>query len=91
MLAAIGYMALTLLVESGWLGAAWAGARSGAAACWARLRGTQRQRRRQGGATYERMIDDEECAGAALPDLAIASDDEDVREERVALQAGTQR
>lgn len=81
-------MALTLLVESGWLGAAWAGARSGAAACWARLRGAAASRR-HGGALYERMVaDDEERDGGTLPDLATTGEDEDVRAERVALQAG---
>ena len=81
---AAGYMALTLLVESGWLGTLWSAARLGIARCWGGLRG---RHRRHGGALYERMGDDVDAEGSLLPGLALM-EDEDVRAERLALQAG---
>ena len=87
-LCSAGYMALTLLVESGWLGSAWAGAKAGAARCWRGLGGEARMRKgaADAGGNAEGGARDEErglLAEGTLPE------DEDVRAERVALQAGT--
>ena len=81
-----GYMALTLLMESGWLGSAWAGAKLGAARCWRGLRGGVRARKgpaHAGGA--QGVVRDEERGLLAEGTLL---EDEDVRAERVALEAG---
>ena len=79
-----GYMALTLLVESGWLGTLCGAVASGVSRCWGGVTG---RRRRHGGALYERMRGEGDVEGSLLPDLA-SMEDEDVRAERLALQAG---
>ncbi len=71
-----GYMALTLLVESGLLGSLWAQGKSALQQCWGGLRG--RRHRRQGYAPL-----DEE---SPLGDDEL--EDEDVKAERMALQTG---
>lgn len=73
---AVGYMALTLLVESGLLGSLYAKGKSGVQRCWGGLRG--RRHRWQGYAPLdeESPLGDDEM------------EDEDVKAERMALQTG---
>jgi hypothetical protein len=73
---AAGYMALTLLVESGWLGSLHARAKTALQRCWGGLRGNRR--RRQG---YV-CLDEE--SSSETGDV----EDEDVKAERTALQTG---
>ena len=73
---AAGYMALTLLVESGWLGSLHARAKAALQRCWGGLRGNRH--RRQG---YV-CLDEE--SSSQTGDV----EDEDVKAERTALQTG---
>ena len=73
---AAGYMALTLLVESGWLGFLHARAKSALQRCWGGLRGNRH--RRQG------YVSLDEESSSETGDM----EDEDVNAERTALQTG---
>ncbi|BDA45751.1 probable ATP-binding cassette sub-family A member 3 [Coccomyxa sp. Obi] len=84
------YMALTLLVESGWLGRTHASAKQALRHCWRALFRGRRQTR----AGYDMLQQEEaleEGAGSWVDEeqaLEDAYEDEDVKAERVAMQAG---
>ena len=76
MLGAAGYIALTLLVESGLLGSLWARGKSGVQQCWGRLRGGRHRWQGYTPLDEESPLGDDE------------TEDEDVKAERMALQTG---
>ena len=71
-----GYMALTLLVESGVLGSFWAKGKSVLQQCWGGLRGIRHRRQGYAPLDEESPLGDDEV------------EDEDVKAERMALQTG---
>jgi hypothetical protein len=74
---AAGYMALTLLVESGWPGFLFAWAKSALQRCWVGLWGNRRRRQDYVSLDEESSFDTGDV------------EDEDVKAERTALQTGT--